>query len=264
MRWWGLLVMSVLGLVANAQCDQRPSEAELTAIAERGRALAEYDRAAWHATDAVQTANPKTVEGQHCIGKKENGRWTVMFGILNADKSKLLIGYEATQLAKPQQFAVKKNEPPREDAGFYLFAARALELALMDFGGVARPYNVAVLPAAETEPAAGPFYVYLYPAQTQAGIYPLGGDVRYLLSADGTKILAKRQLHKTVIENPPAKGKKVVAGFHVQVLSDQPEDTDVLHVLQQQPPIPEIISTPHFTYQVMADGTIELKKSKKN
>jgi hypothetical protein len=43
--------------------------------------LAEYDQAAWHATDAVQTANPKAADGQVYIGKKADGKWTVAFGV---------------------------------------------------------------------------------------------------------------------------------------------------------------------------------------
>jgi hypothetical protein len=47
------------------------------------------------------------------------------------------------------------------------------------------------------------------------------------------------------------------------VLSDEPEDTDVLHVLQQDPPLPEMIGTPHFLYQVAADGSIGFGKNAK-
>ena len=238
--------------------DARPSDAELAAISERGRALAAYDQASWHATDAVQMANPKTAQGQHYLARFENQRWTVVFGYLNPDKTKFLITYEAAQGDKPQSFAVKHDDPPKEDADFYLFAARALELALTDFGRPSRPYNDAVLPAPNNE-----LYVYLYPAQLKAGIYPLGGDVRYLVSADGQKILEKRQLHKTIIENSPAKGKKVVAGFHTHVLSGLPEDTDVLHVLQQDPPLPETVGTPHFIYEITADGSIRIRQEKK-
>ena len=114
--------------------DEKPTEKELAAITDRGRALAEYDAAAWHATDALQTANPKTSEGQHYLAKKENGRWIVVFGALNADKTKFLISYEATQLEKPSEFGVKKYEPAKEDEGFYLFAARAMELTMADAG----------------------------------------------------------------------------------------------------------------------------------
>jgi len=261
----GLTVALALAAVCVlAQSVAPPTDAELHAITERGRALAEYDQAAWHATDAVQTANPRTVEGQHYIAQKENERWTVVFGELNADKSKFLIGYETEQLAKPKELKVKKDEPAKEETAFYLFAARALEMALADFGRANRPYNSAVLPVTgrEAKDQPGLLYVYLYPAQTKAGIYPLGGDVRYLVSADGMKILNERQMHKTVLDVTSAKGKKMVAGYHTHVLSDIPEDTDVLHVLQQDPPLPEMIITPHFRYKVAADGSIRITKKK--
>jgi hypothetical protein len=249
-----------------AQVIRSGSEVELAAITERGRALAEYDAAIWHATDAAQTANPKTVEGQHSLARRENGRWTVVFGTLSADKSKFLIRYEASQqLANAKEFAMKTDEPAKADEGFYLRAARAVELAQADFGQVSRPYNAAVLPVTgrDERASAGEFYVYFYPAQTKMGIYPLGGDMRYLVAADGMKILEKHAMHKTMIENPPAKGKKVVSGFHTHTLSDEPEDTDVLHVLQQDPAVPETITTRHYVYEIASDGAIRIKKQKK-
>jgi hypothetical protein len=84
--------------------------------------------------------------------------------------------------------------------------------------------------------------------------------VRYLVSADGLKILARRQMHQSVLDFAAPKGKNTVAGFHTHVLSDEPEDTDVLHVLQQDPPLPELIRTKHFMYQVAANGTISVQK----
>ena len=270
MRFTGRFAICVLAAVVfvpavTGQSIAQPTAEELAAISERGRVLEEYDQAAWHATDLVQTANPRTIDGQHYLARKENGRWTVVFGALNGDKSKFLISYEAEQLAKPKEFAVRKDDPAKEDTGFYLLAARALEVALADFGRISRPYSSAVLPATQTDvkDGEGLLYVYLYPAQTKAGVFPLGGDVRYLVSADGTKLLMKRQLHKTILEPAPAKGKKLAAGYHTHVLTDQPEDTDVLHVLQQDPPVPEIIATAHFLYQVAADGSIGFGKSKK-
>ena len=262
------ILFAVLALAAahvGAQNTAPPSDAQLAAITERGRMLAEYDAAAWHATDAVQMANPKNAAGQQYLAKKENGRWTAVFGALDAEKTKFVIAYEAEQLSNAKEFTVKKYEPAKDDTGFYLFAARALGLALMDFGRASRPHNVAVLPAngSNKTASATDLYVYLYPAQTKQGVYPLGGDVRYLISADGMKILSKRAMHKTVIENPSPKGKKVVAMMHTHPLSDEPEDTDVLHVLQQDPPVPEMIATPSFIYKVMADGTIRIEKTKK-
>jgi hypothetical protein len=240
---------------ANAQ--PSPSPAELAAITERGRALAAYDRAVWHATDAVQMANPKTAQGQRAIARAENGKWRIVFGELDTEKAKFLIHYQADEGAKPQQFRVTPHEPPVEDAGFFLAAARALETATADFGRVTRPYSGAVLPAGD-----GQLYVYLYPAQVKAGVYPLGGDARYLVSAAG-KIVERRQLHQTIIEGVPAKGKKAAAGFHRHVLNDSPEDTDVMHVLLQDPASPEAVGTTRAVYEIAADGSIRVTKQKK-
>jgi len=235
-----------------------PTAEESSAIAERGRLLYEYDQASWHASDAVQMANPKNVEGRRYIARKENGKWTVVFGKLNEDHSYFGISYQADEQATLRQFAVRQEPAERQDDGFFLHAGCAIELAMKDFGAVSRPYNVAVLPG-----PAEQLYVYLYPAQIKARVYPLGGDVRYLASADGTKILEKRLMHKTIIEIETKPGKKAAAGFHTHVLSDLPEDTDVLHVLVQDPPQPEFVGTPHFVYQVKTDGTIQIEKNRK-
>lgn len=252
------LSIALSASIASAQKPAPPTAEELAAITERGIALNEYDQAAWHASDAVQTANPKTTEGQRYIAKKENGKWTVVFGKLNEDKSLFQIFYEAAQQGKPQEFAVTAETAQRADNSFYLFAARAINAALEDFQGEKRPYNVAVLPAPQNQ-----LFVYVYPAQTKPRIYPLGGDVRYLFSTDGTKILEKRQMHKTILETSRMLGKKTVGGVHTHVISEVPEDTDVLHVLTQDPHQPEFVVTPHFFYKVREDGSITIEKESK-
>jgi hypothetical protein len=255
----GAILLLTIAPNMHGQQGTPPTSEELAAITERGRMLNEYDQAAWHASDAVQMANPKNVEGQRYIAKKENGKWYVAFGKLNEDRSKFAIHYEAEQQANPREFTVHEEPPERQDEGFFLFAARAIEVAMKDFGRAGRPYNTAVLPAANDQ-----LYVYLYPAQTNARVYPLGGDVRYLVSADGTNILEKRQMHKSIIETTaPPKGKKAAGGYHTHVLSDVPEDTDVYHVLTQDPPMPEAVVTAHFMYEVQTDGTIRIAKEMK-
>jgi len=253
-----VLAMMAAAHSANAQQAVPPTQEELAAITERGKMLYEYDRAAWHASDAVQMANPKNLEGQRYIARKENGRWRVVFGKLNENGSRFGIAYEAEQQAQAREFAVQKEPEESTDDGFFLYAARAIELAMKDFGEANRPYSVAVLPAREEQ-----FYVYLYPSQTKARVYPLGGDARYLVNGEGTKILKKRQMHRSILETGMPLGKKTVAGFHAHVLSDVPEDTDVFHVLTQDPPVPEFVGTERFTYQVRADGSIQLEKEMK-
>lgn len=103
------------------------------------------------------------------------------------------------------------------------------------------------------------------PAQTKAGVYPLGGDVRYLMTADGGTIVDKRQLHKTIIVLAPSsipKGTTPATGVHTHVLSEVPEDTDVFHVLTRQPPQSEFIGTTNKKpYEISTDGTIGERKS---
>ena len=241
-----------------------PSKAELAEITERGRRLAEYDVAAWYATDAVMALNPVEGSVTRYVARKVGDGWTVVFGRFNEKRDRFLIVYEATQGASPKEFTVKKHETPKEDAGFYLNAARAVDTALADFTGVERPYNVAVLPA-----ASGQWYLYVVPAQTEQGVYPLGGDARYLVSQDGSKIVEKRQLHKSIIEYRSPPDSQPAGGFHTAVLDNIPEDTDVFHVLSRKPSVPEWVGTEQYVYRIEADGTIvyvmtaeEFKKQK--
>ena len=235
-----------------------PSKAELAAITERGRDLAGYDAAAWHASDALQAKQPKEGSIGRYIARKTDKGWVVAFGRLDEKQEAFLIAYQATQGNKPDQFDVKEMTPPTRDTGFYLSASRAIDTALKEFTehfeSEQRPYNVAVLPAEK-----GQLWVYLVPAPTKVGVFPLGGDVRYLISADGTKIVTKRQLHKSIIENEPPKddSNKQVAGIHTHVLDDIPEDTDVFHVLSRKPSVPEMVVTKQFVFQVDPDGSIK-------
>src|SRR6267142_2055339 len=160
-------------------------------------------------------------------------------------KRPFTVGLVVVLFLSSTSFAGKKKpelDPPKEDTTFYLAAAKAFDTARHDFQGEKRPYNIAVLPAPSNQ-----LFVYVMPAQTKAGIYPLGGDVRYLITADGGSIVDKRQLHKTILEIPPSsipKGTTPAGGVHTHVLSDVPEDTDVFHVLTRQPSQPEFVGTP--------------------
>jgi len=157
-------------------------------------------------------------------------------------------------------FDVKEMTPPKEDTGFYFSAARAIDTSLKDFTehfeGEQRPYNVAVLPAEK-----GQTWVYIVPAPTKTGVWPLGGDVRYLVSPNGIKVVEKRQLHKSVIEVEPPKDEnnKQVAGIHTHVLSETPEDTDLFHVLTRMPTVPDLIRTERFVFVVDVDGSIKFQ-----
>ena len=100
------------------------------------------------------------------------------------------------------------------------------------------------------------------PAPTQEGVWPLGGDVRYLISSDGTQVRETRILHKSILEPPaPDKG-KMEAGYHTAVLANVPEDTDVFHVLVRQPRVPEYVLAPDFMYRIETNGTVRFVMTK--
>ncbi len=246
-----LLIVLACALIALGQRTEPGSVAELAAITERGRNLYAYDLAAWHSTDAVLALKPIGGSVESYVAQRKGDKWTVVYGKLSPKRDAYLITYEATQGNLPNEFTVKKHDPTKEDKSFYLAAALAIDLVKADFGKADRPYNVAVLPA-----SANQFYVYLLPAQTASGIFPLGGDVRYLMSTDGKKIVERRQLHKSIIEFQVPKDQIPQSGYHTAILDDIPEDTDVFHVLARQPSIPELIVTNKYVYQVKADGSI--------
>jgi hypothetical protein len=237
------------------QTPNKVSEAILISISERGSLLAAYDRAAWQATDAVKAAHPgKDLVGRY-IARKTHTGWTVDFGYLNQAQDKFLVAHEAIQGGGSTKFTVKSFDPALEDTGWNLAAAKGIAVAMRDFDEPSRPYNIAVLPA-EREG----MYVYLYPAQVVAGVYPLGADARYRVSRDGMRILEKRQMHKSIIESVPAgKDVNVAVGYHSHVLSDLPEDTDVMLVLTRRPRVPEIVVAGAYTFTIDVDGKITVE-----
>ena len=199
-------------------------------------------------------AHPGRGKVQRYIARQTAIGWTVDFGRLNADATKFLTAYEAIQTDAPTHFAVGQFDPEREDTGFNLFAARGMELALRDFGESPGPTTSRRF----NRRNAGNL-IYLYPAQMKDGVYPYGGDVRYLVSPDGMKILEKHRMHNDILESVPAqlpKDATPAAGYHTHVLSDGPEDTDVFLVLSRQPRIPEYVGAGGHVFKIEVDGTI--------
>ncbi len=237
-----------------------PTSADLSEITARGRMLAEYDVASWHATDVVQDMKPEQGSTRYYIAKKTDAGWEVVFGRLNEAHDKFFIVYRATQGTRPEFFTAKKLSPPEENTDFYLSAAKAFDSALKDFHGQNRPYNTYAIPSGSEQ-----LYVYILPAQTDNDIYPLGGDARYTFSADGNAILQKRLMHKSILEfhsnDRPEGMKKVEAGTHTHVLTLTPEDSDVFYVLTRKPSVPEYVGTlDRKIYVIQTDGTIVLGK----
>jgi hypothetical protein len=244
-----------------AQSQPPTPKATLTAITERGRALYAYDQAAWKGTDAVFSLKPKpNTEGMsHYLCIKTPKGWHVIFPKWNAAHDRVVVAYEATE--QPDgKYEARAIDPPKPADKQVQTSALALELATTDFKKPQRPYNAAILPA-----PGGNLYVYLYPGQIKANAWPIGGDVRYTISSDGQKILETRQLHKTILDAQPKSGSNEVAGYHFHILTDLPEDTDVLYVMNRKPSMPEYIvaGAEKKTFLINTDGSITVGPDKK-
>jgi hypothetical protein len=255
-RCCGVLALGllfVLRVSAQGPPPKPASAKELAAITERGRLLAEYDRAAWQATDAVLSQPPTPGTIQRYLARKKDDLWTVVFGRLNEKGDRFLVAAKASQDARNGTFNVVRYPKPREEGGAWLEMARAVETVAAQFNGGNRAYNIALLPASN-----GEYYIYLIPAQIKANVFPLGGDTRYRVSRDGRQIRETRLLHRGVMEVRAQE--KFAAHVHTHVYSpvqnETPEDTDVFHVLARKPAIPEIIVTKNFAYEIKTDGTI--------
>ncbi|HVN18182.1 MAG TPA: hypothetical protein VMU05_05395 [Dongiaceae bacterium] len=253
-----LIAISLSAMAKKKAEKQTLSVEELAAITARGKILAEYDVAAWHATDVIQDLKPQNGSFRYYIARKTDAGWVVLFGRLSEARDKFLIVYQATQGTRPDFFTNRTFDPPLESTDFYFSAAKALDTAIKDLGPVKRPYNSYAIPA---EP--GRLYIYLLPAPTVDGVYPLGADVRYTFTSDGGTMLEKHPMHKTVLDfdyrEKSTGGKKLAAGVHSHVLSNCPEDSDVFLVLTRRSSIPEYVGTMDKKIWVInTDGTISV------
>jgi hypothetical protein len=251
-----LIVLLALGAAPAAAQRSAPADsAELDGISTRGRNLAAYDIASWNASDAVAASHPDVSRLAVYVARRDGDHWIVSFGKLNAAADTFFIACQAVEGATPTNYSVRAFDPSEANTGFELHAARALTLAKGDFGAVSRPYNFAVLPGDSLT-----WWVYAMPAQLRLDRWPLGGDVRYLISPDGRRILAKRQLHRAIVDLGPlpqkADGSKVMEDLHIAVLDVVPEDTDVFTTLQREPHVPHLVITDKFIYRIAPDGSI--------
>ncbi len=229
------LAVSLCATAVGANCQTADLKTTLAGISHRGRALYAYDQAATNGTDAIFALKPNTEGLTHYLCIRTPKGWRVIFPKWNAAHTSIVVAYEATEKT-PGKFEAHKIDPPKPGDKDLQTRETALELAIHDFTQPKRPYNTAILPA-----PGGNFYVYLYPGQIKANTWPIGGDIRYTISADGLKIIDKRTLHKSIQDSQPKPGSNEVAGYHFHVVTTLPEDTDVLYVLNRKPSMPEYI-----------------------
>lgn len=235
---------------ASAQRTTEPSDTLLAGISERGRQLAAYDWAAWHATDAFLAAK-RDVEGlQLYVVERHPARWIVSFGRLSADTSAFLIRYDVIATAASESFQVIHYPGDRVDSAYTRDAALAHRLATADFGVPPQPYNISVIPA-----APGEFWVYMLPASASADDLLHGGDVRYRIRPADHSIIEKRRMHNSIINLGHIPDSAMV-GMHTALVDDVPEDSDVFLVLTRPRRMDEFVVSANYIYRIVSDGSI--------
>lgn len=247
------VLLGLLTSILSCSDKYEPSKPQLEAISYRGNQLYYYDKACWIATDYLLGKQVDASLANKFIAHRSGSSWVVGFGSISDDRGKFLLAYEVELDNGIKVMGYRKLEPLKEDTLFYFKAAKSIDLTLNDYEFQNRPYNYAVLPAGNNQ-----LYVYHYPAQTRTGVFPLGGDVRYLVDHTGSIILEKRILHRNILERSfrMKNGKLASGGMHTAVLAPIPEDTDIFHVLARKLKIPEIVVTERLSYQINADGSI--------
>ena len=248
-----LTLLHTLSLAPVAQGLSVPSDTLVAGITARGRLLAAYDQAAWHATDAVLAIVPESTLakfGNTMLAQQQpDGQWRVLFGRLTDARDTFNLIYEARPTQRRDSFTVQAHTPATPLAGAERLAAAALHLAMADFGVPQRPYNSYVLPRAD-----GAFWVYFLPAQTDVAEFPHGADVRYLIDSNARTILDKHPMHRALLNL--ALPDSAVLGYHTVLLDDVPQDSDVFLVLARRPRRHELIATAHYNYEIALDGSI--------
>ena len=260
------LAPTVIALAASrvATAQSAETQARLDSITVRGRALAGYQRAALLASTQLMATNPDPWRVQRYVGYQTDSGWVVAFGRLSIERDTFYVSHIAIPAAVGGQrvdslFEFETFAGPAPDTDFLVRAARATDLGVMTLGMTARAYSAAAIPAEH-----GEWWVYVTPAVDAAGVWPLGDDVRYRVSADGHRVLETHRMHIGMVEDVARAGKdgaRLAAGWH-RATRDIPEDSDVFHVLARKPPIPEVVVTRHHRYVVGVDGSIRYVQGK--
>ena len=246
----GLVLAATVHRSASGQPRSIPADSALAGITARGRLLAELDGASWQATDALQALTTDLRELNVSVAVRDSiGQWAVHFGRLSTSRDTFLIIFTAEPGADGRHYEARRLATPVVSGDRERLLATAILAAIKDFGPPNRPYNSYALPADDSG-----VWVYLVPAQTDARVYPHGGDVRYHLGTNGTRIQDKHRFHRSILEFP-APVDSVVAEMHTS-FDVVPADTDVLYVLLRRPQKPEIIVTEKFLFEIAENGSI--------
>ena len=216
----------------------------------RGRWIAELDLASCRATDAVYAKGPnRSLMGLY-VPRREVNLYKVAFGRLLPHETAFCVAYEAASSTGPGgDYEVSVYDPPYEDKGGLLGAARAISLSgkVFPFHPRAPAYNCVVIPEDE-----GRFSVYWYPGTKDPATEVMGADGVAEVSSDGhTQVTC---YHKNLLVQPRSAPDSWESHTHLLIL--EPVPMDVAYVLMRRPPSPSMIMSEAGMYFIDQDGKI--------
>ncbi len=261
-----LLFLSVAGSLAAQELPshiQMPTRAELDSITQRGSDLYDYDLALTEGSRSMMRLVEKpTGRGQFVVYHTKYA-WIVRFGYLSAAQDTFFTTFLASKSPQDTMWLADKIPFAMPAVEYFPVAARAYVTAAKVFQPVqARPHSHVVIPAEN-----GEWLVYIYPEQTDPEYWPLGGDERFRISADGLHILECHRMHPTIVDahndvEPDSGGVKRAANFQADRMDNRPEDSDVFAVLARYPSLPAVVGVlgADWAYEIYRDGRISMPK----
>ena len=257
-----MTALAVIVFVDPPEGKEPPTKEELAAITDRGRDLAGYDAAAWHASDALQAKQPKEGSVVRYIAHKSDKKWHVAFGRLDEKQGKFLIAYEATQGDKPDAFEREGDNPTERRHGVLPLGGESDRHIPQGLRGTLRGRAASLQCCRSPRRERTPLGLSLsrtYKAEHLAAGWgcPLP-DLRKWEQGDREATDCTRRSSR--MSRP---SKKATSKWQASILTYfpiRPEDTDVFYVLTRKPNVPELISTERFLFAVEKDGSIELQR----
>lgn len=229
-----------------------PSQNEIKRIEDRGKQIANYERAAIRATDLMLTSNPDKSKLEVYVAVNQNNRWMVYFGKIT-DK-----GFETDYIyscpdGQFDQMKPEQNDQNISTEAFYFAKAVSLAGDFIAQEMTSPRYNTNVFREQD-----GTITVYFIPGNKEPDTVILGGDFKVSISNDALKVLNKTKLHTSFLKMPlkEEKGQQTAGAFHTHILGDLPTETDVALIILNPVLAPHYITAQTWMSKINADGQI--------
>jgi hypothetical protein len=234
-----------------------PSKEEIGKVENRGREIANYEKAAIRATDLLLASKPDRSKLGFYLAVKQKNDWLVYFG-KNTNK-----GFDTqyiyscpegrfNEMRKLNKSEIEKDIKQIFPENIYQLA-KAIDIAFKSISEdlIFPRYNTNVFREKD-----GTITVYLTPGnEDQKIIGILGGDFRISVSKDASEVIKKNKLHASYLKltTPP---KDVAGSYETHVLGDLPTETDVAFIILNPVLAPHFITGKTWMSKIEADGKI--------